>query len=100
MTDKNQVKNAILRKSFSSFVQKCFYELNPSETFIKGAYIDLLCDQIQNMIEGKNQKLIINLPPRYLKSVICSIALPAFILGHNPSTKIMCISYGEELLPN
>ena len=49
------------------------------------------------MIEGKNQKLIINLPPRYLKSVICSIALPAFILGHNPSTKIMCISYGEEL---
>lgn len=35
MTDKNQVKNAILRKSFSSFVQKCFYELNPSETFIK-----------------------------------------------------------------
>ena len=47
MTDKNQVKNAILRKSFSSFVQKCFYELNPSETFIKGAYIDLLCDQIQ-----------------------------------------------------
>ena len=97
MTDKNQVKNAILRKSFSSFVQKCFYELNPSETFIKGAYIDLLCDQIQNMIEGENQKLIINLPPRYLKSVICSIALPAFILGHNPSTKIMCISYGEEL---
>lgn len=97
MTDINQVKNAILRKSFSSFVQKCFYELNPSEAFIKGAYIDLLCDQIQNMIEGKNQKLIINLPPRYLKSVICSIALPAFILGHNPSTKIMCISYGEEL---
>ncbi len=41
MTDKNQVKNAILRKSFSSFVQKCFYELNPSEIFIKGAYIDL-----------------------------------------------------------
>ena len=56
MTDINQVKNAILRKSFSSFVQKCFYELNPSEAFIKGAYIDLLCDQIQNMIEGKNQK--------------------------------------------
>ncbi len=97
MTNKNLVKNAILRQSFSSFVQKCFYELNPSETFIKGMYIDLLCDQIQNMIEGKNQKLIINLPPRYLKSVICSIALPAFILGHNPSAKIMCISYGEEL---
>lgn len=97
MTDKKQVKNAILRKSFSLFVQRCFYELNPSETFINGAYIDLLCNQIQGMNEGENQKLIINLPPRYLKSVICSIALPAFVLGHNPSAKIMCISYGEEL---
>ena len=97
MTDKNLVKNAVFRQSFSTFVQKCFYELNPSEKFINGMYIDLLCDQIQSMIEGENQKLIINLPPRYLKSVICSIALPAFILGHNPSTKIMCISYGEEL---
>nr|DAU90213.1 MAG TPA: Large Terminase [Bacteriophage sp.] len=97
MTDKNLVKNAVFRQSFSTFVQKCFYELNPSEKFINGMYIDLLCDQIQSMIEGENQKLIINLPPRYLKSVICSIALPAFILGHNPSAKIMCISYGEEL---
>lgn len=97
MTNDNRIRNAVLRQSFSSFVQKCFYELNPSETFINGAYIDLLCDQIQNMIEGGNQKLMINLPPRYLKSVICSIALPAFVLGHNPSTKIMCISYGEEL---
>ena len=97
MTDKNLVKNAVFRQSFSTFVQKCFYELNPSEKFINGMYIDLLCDQIQSMIEGENQKLIINLPPRYLKSVICSIALPAFILGHNPSAKIMCISYGEDL---
>ena len=97
MTDKNLVKNAVFRQSFSTFVQTCFYELNPSEKFINGMYIDLLCDQIQSMIEGENQKLIINLPPRYLKSVICSIALPAFILGHSPSTKIMCISYGEEL---
>ncbi len=97
MTDKNLVKNAVFRQSFSTFVQKCFYELNPSEKFINGMYIDLLCNQIQSMIEGENQKLIINLPPRYLKSVICSIALPAFILGHNPSAKIMCISYGEDL---
>ena len=93
MTDKNLVKNAVFRQSFSTFVQKCFYELNPSEKFINGMYIDLLCDQIQSMIEGENQKLIINLPPRYLKSVICSIALPAFILGHISARPTIFFNY-------
>ena len=46
MNDKNLVKNAVFRQSFSTFVQKCFYELNPSEKFINGMYIDLLFDQI------------------------------------------------------
>ena len=29
MTNDNRIRNAVLRQSFSSFVQKCFYELNP-----------------------------------------------------------------------
>lgn len=97
MTNQVIVRNAMLRQNFLSFVQKCFYELNPSEQFINGFYIELLCDHIQRMISGEKQKQIINLPPRYLKSVMCSVALPAFILGHDASAKIMCISYGDEL---
>ena len=42
-------------------------------------------------------RLIINLPPRQLKSFIVSVALPAFILGMDPSAKIICISYSDDL---
>src|SRR4029453_171841 len=38
-----------------------------------------------------------NAPPRSLKSLIVSVAFPAFLLGHNPGTKIFVISYGAEL---
>jgi len=46
---------------------------------------------------GKSPRLIINLPPRHLKSFIASVALPAYVLGRDPTAKIICISYSDEL---
>jgi hypothetical protein len=47
--------------------------------------------------EGKIRRLIINLPPRHLKSLLASIAFPAWCLGHDPSAQILSVSYGQEL---
>src|SRR4029077_11277969 len=47
--------------------------------------------------QGKIQRLIINLPPRHLKSLIASIAFPAWCLGHDPSAQILCVSYAQDL---
>lgn len=91
------VLDSLLREDFKSFCIKVFQELNPSEKFVDGWYINLICDYMQRVMNGEELRLIINIPPRYLKSIICSIAFPAFVLGHNPNAKIMCISYSEEL---
>ncbi|WP_219895044.1 hypothetical protein [Aquisediminimonas profunda] len=40
--------------------------------------------------------LALALPPRSLKSIICSIALPAWLLGHNPGLEVVCASYNKE----
>ena len=57
----NYIFDSLLRKNFLSYVRKVFHELNPSEEFIDGWYINVLCDQLQRMGEGEYQKLIINL---------------------------------------
>jgi predicted phage terminase large subunit-like protein len=41
--------------------------------------------------------LIINLPPRSLKSIMASVAFPAFVLGHDPTRRIIVPSYSGEL---
>ena len=46
---------------------------------------------------GKIRRLIINLPPRHLKSLLASVAFPAWCLGHEPSLQILCASYAQEL---
>jgi hypothetical protein len=42
-------------------------------------------------------RLIINLPPRHLKSLLASVAFPAWCLGHDPSAQILCVSYAQDL---
>jgi hypothetical protein len=36
-------------------------------------------------------------PPRHLKSLMNSIAFPAWCLGHHPSAQILCVSYAQDL---
>lgn len=89
--------NAILRIDFKSFVQKVFNEVSPSSEYLDNWHIDLICSELMAVENGEYNRLIINLPPRYMKSIICSVAFPAFILGHNPKASIVCVSYNDSL---
>ena len=93
----NQVLKSILRKDFKSFVIKCFQECSGINAYNDNWHISVICNEINDMLDGKNRNLILNVPPRHLKSIICSVALPAFILGHNPKSNVMCVSYSDEL---
>jgi predicted phage terminase large subunit-like protein len=50
--------------------------------------------------KGEITRLIINVPPRHLKSISVAISFPAWLLGHNPSEQIMCASYAQGLSDN
>lgn len=88
---------AILRNDFASFTERSFLELNPLANFIPGQYIELLATTLEKCRTGKSNRLIINLPPRMLKSHAASVAFPAWLLGHDPSKQIICASYGQDL---
>jgi predicted phage terminase large subunit-like protein len=89
--------NALLRQDFCAFVQRCFYELNPQARFLWNWHIEVMAAKLAACYRGRIRRLIINIPPRHLKSLCASIALPAWWLGHDPAAQILCVSYGQEL---
>jgi predicted phage terminase large subunit-like protein len=89
--------SALLRRDFCAFVLRCFYELNPQTSFLWNFHIEILCARLMDCFLGKKRRLIINIPPRHLKSLCASIALPAWWLGRDPTAQIICASYGQEL---
>jgi predicted phage terminase large subunit-like protein len=87
----------ILRNDLTSFIERSFSELNPETTFVPGLYIELIASALEKCRTGRTKRLIINLPPRTLKSHAASVCFPAWLLGHCPSKQIICASYGQDL---
>jgi predicted phage terminase large subunit-like protein len=88
---------AILRQDFYSFVQAAFPIVSPGDTFLLNWHLEAIACALDRVRSGECKRLVITVPPRTLKSIMTSVALPAFILGHDPTRKIICVSYSEGL---
>lgn len=97
MTCDRNVLDAVLRHDLPSFIAKCFATLEPGAKFQNNWHIDHIAHELSKIACGDTKRLMINIPPRHLKSVCVTIAYTAWYLGHQPSAKIMAVSYGAEL---
>jgi predicted phage terminase large subunit-like protein len=89
--------HVMCRQDFYTFMHRAFCELNRDSVFSHNWHNELIASKLQSCLDGKITRLIINLPPRSLKSHAASICFPAYVLGHKPSTQIICASYGQQL---
>lgn len=87
----------VLRQDLTSFIERSFYELNPQITLVSSPHIEVIASRLEACRRGAIKRLIVNLPPRSLKSHTVSVAFAAWLLGHNPAMQIICASYGQDL---
>ena len=88
---------ALLRQDYYSFAMRCFFHLHPQTKFFTNWHLRLMASQLSEVKAGEITRLLINLPPRNLKSVWVSVAFVAWYLGHFPWKKVITASYGLEL---
>src|SRR4051794_35535445 len=88
---------AFARNDLYTFMHRAFRELNPTTPFLHTWHNELLTSKLEACRRGETTRLIINVPPRSLKSHAAAVCFPAFVLGHNPSAQIICASYGQDL---
>lgn len=74
------------------FFQLAFRLLHPGVPYLHNWSIDMLGEALARCHRRETTRLIINMPPRSLKSMCTSIAFPAWMLGVQPESKIMCVS--------
>lgn len=77
----------LLRSDLVAFIHRAFCDLNPQTLFMPAPYIELMVSRLEDCRSGKTRRLIVNLPPRSLKSHCVSIAFAAWLLGHNPPSR-------------
>ncbi len=93
----SRLLRAALREDLSCFVQKTFCTLEPGTDYEHNWHIDHLCWQLTRVARGEVRRLIITVPPRSMKSITVSVGFTAWLLGHDPRRRIICVSYADEL---
>src|SRR5215472_9981257 len=89
--------HVLLRQDFATFAARGFHDLNPQAKLAMNWHLEVIAAKLMQVREGKIRRLIINLPPRHLKSLLASNAFPAWCLGHDPSAQLLCVSYAQDL---
>src|ERR1700675_488062 len=90
-TARRRYLDTMLTKDFSTLVRKVFETVSPGDEFRPNWHIDGMTYAAQLVIDGKPKRLITTVPPRHLKSIIFSVALPAYLLEKDPTKRIICV---------
>ena len=81
----------LAQNDFMTFVRRMW------PGFIPGKHHEVVAKAFENVVNGHNKRLIINMAPRHTKSEFASYLLPAWFLGKNPNKKIIQTSHTAEL---
>lgn len=93
----NEIEKEIYNNSLNYFIERSFYIINQGQKFVDNWHIEAISEALNEVYNGNIKRLLINMPPRYLKSVCVSVAFPAWVLGKDPTKRIIAASYSEKL---
>lgn len=92
----NSDLEALLRQNFLSFARKALRDTDGIKLG-REPYLQYLACELGHFISGDTPRVVINLPPGHLKTSLGSVCLAAWLLAHDPATKLIIVSHTEHL---
>lgn len=90
-------KKKAAEEHLRDFVRQSWHIVEPGRKLVPGFYIDAICDHLQAVFEGDLTRLVITLPPGFLKSTIVSVQFPAWMWIDVPSFRFLTTSHDSDL---
>ena len=84
-------------KKFWSFVRFCWHVLEPKTEYVDNWHIETICDHLEAVGRGEIKNLLVNIPPRCMKSLLISVFFPVWQWLSNPGHRFLCASYAQTL---
>lgn len=79
----------------TDFIEGAFRILSPGERYYRNWHIDAITEYLQAVSDGDIKRLIINMPPRSGKTSLVSMMWPAWLMGNDPTLKILTATYHQ-----
>src|SRR5262245_16336364 len=77
----------LAERSFRAYVEQAWPILEPATPFLGNWHIDLIAEHLEAVTAGQTTRLLINVPPRYMKSLLVSVLWPTWEWIARPSRR-------------
>lgn len=84
-------------QSLAGFVREAWHVVEPAVRYVHGWHIDAICRHLEAVTSGDITRLLINVPPGTMKSLLCGVFWPAWEWGpkNRPELRYLSSSYSE-----
>ncbi|MGE3276737.1 MAG: phage terminase large subunit [Vicinamibacterales bacterium] len=93
----DDVRDELARKSLRAFVEQGWSIIEPDVPFRGNWHIDAICDHLEALYAGEFDRLLINVPPGCMKSLLVSVFGPTWRWGQVPGARFLTASYSDAL---
>lgn len=85
-------------QTLSGFIREAWHVVEPNSTYIHGWHLDAIAEHLEAITDGRINRLLINVPPGTMKSLLTSVLWPAWEWGPKgrPSLRYLTSSYTEK----
>src|SRR5450759_1007449 len=93
----NEIDRELAERNLRDFVRLAWPVVEPSTPFVDGWHIDAITDHLQAITRGDIRNLLINVPPRHMKSLLVSVFWPCWEWLRCPQRRWLFSSYAATL---
>ncbi len=98
-SDLSQPDTEVPQPTLWEFVRSAWHVLEPAHPFVDNWHVGAICDLLEAVSRGEIQNLLINIPPRHMKSLLVSVFWPCWEWGprRRPDLRYINSSYASNL---
>ena len=93
----NEIDRELSSRSLKEFVKSGWTVVEPATPFVEGFHIDAIVEHLEGITRGEIRNLVINVPPRHMKSLLVSVFWPAWEWIRWPQRRWLFSSYAAQL---
>lgn len=96
-TIRQGIHRELSERKLDYFIKQAWPSLKPHENYDENWHIGYLSEYLKAVELGQTKRLIINIPPRHMKSLLVTVCYPAWCWATNPGLNFIRVSYSATL---
>lgn len=97
MPDIRSIEKELAERSLHEYIKQAWDILEPATDYVDNWHIECMAEHLEAVNLGQIKRLLINVPPRSMKSISCTIMFPTWVWIHHPHRRFIACSYADSL---